>query len=201
MYARSAIVALFLSCPSPPLAASPQTYEFDPVHSQLVFFVEHLGFSHAIGRFNGWRGEFRFDPDDWSSASVDVRIPVETLDLGDADWNRKLLSDNWFDLKQHPQMRFVGAGLTRIDDSNAKLDGSLTLLGQTHPVSLSVHLNKIGTNRLTLKPTVGFTATATLSRAAFGMDESAGSVGDEVEIRIEVEGRRKDTRPRATGKR
>ena len=49
---------------APTLAAKPADYRFDQVHSQLVFFVSHLGFSHAIGRFSQWEGQFRFDPDD-----------------------------------------------------------------------------------------------------------------------------------------
>ena len=41
--------------------------------------------------------------------------------------------------------------------------------------------------------TVGFSATGTLSRSAFGIDDWSKLVGDEVTFRIEVEAERDDT--------
>ncbi len=186
---QACMLALVLSCGAP-LAAAPVSYEFDPVHSQLVFFVEHMGFSHAIGRMGRFQGELRFDDDDWSTGHVDVRIPVSSLELGDAAWTRALLDDDWFDATAHAQIRFVSTRFTQADEHTGTLTGQLTLLGQSRPVTLAVRLNKVGANSLTLRPSVGFTATTRLSRSDFGMDASKGSVGDEVEIRIEVEARR-----------
>ena len=57
-----------------PLAALPQptTYQLDPVHTRVLFAVSHAGFSHALGTVSGSTGTLRFDPDDWSSATVSV---------------------------------------------------------------------------------------------------------------------------------
>jgi len=197
---RQALAAA-LACFAVPLAAAPITYEFDPVHSQLVFFVEHMGFSNAIGRMGNFTGEVRFDADDWSSGSVDVRIPVSSLDLGDAAWTRTLLDKDWFDVTQYPQIRFVSERLLQIDQRSGTLSGQLSVLGTTRPVTLELRLNKVGTNSLTLRPSIGFTATTTLTRADFGMSGSKGSVGDQVSVRIEVEARRPSTSKPRGGKR
>ena len=58
---------------APAAFADPADYQFDPVHSQVVFYADHLGFSHSIGRFAAPTGAFRFDPEDWTSASVDAQ--------------------------------------------------------------------------------------------------------------------------------
>jgi len=183
------------------VTAKPANYRFDPVHSQLVFFIKHLEFSHAIGRFSAWTGQFRFDPEDWSSATVDVTIPVATLDLGDDGWNRKILGAQWLNAQKFADMRFISERVQPIDADDARVIGQLTLLGITRPVTLDVHLNDIGVHSLTFKPTVGFTATARLQRSAFGLTTSSGSVGDEIEIRIEVEGQRIDPAMRKPRKR
>ena len=59
---------------------APVDYRFDPVHSKLVFFADHMGFSTAIGRFARWQGEFTYDPDDASANHVDVSIDIGSLD-------------------------------------------------------------------------------------------------------------------------
>ena len=130
-----------------------------------------------------------------------MSIPVSTLDLGDANWNAKILGRAWLDVKQYPQMRFISERVEAIDADDARLYGQLSLLGQSRPVMLDVHLNKIGVHSLTFKPTVGLTASARLRRSDFGLTTSAGSVGDEIEIRIEVEGQRIDAPPRKLRKR
>ena len=64
-------------------AASAQTYVLDPVHTQVVFFADHLGFSHGIGRLRIQSGWFQFDAQDWTTARADVVIDMTSLDMGD----------------------------------------------------------------------------------------------------------------------
>lgn len=181
--------------------AAPVDYRFDPVHSHLQFAADHMGFSTSIGRFTRWQGEFRYDPDDASANRVDVTIDIGSLDLGDANWNQTMLGRKWFDVERYPQARFVGARFEPIDATRAWLHGDLTLKGVVRPVTLALRINRIGTHPYTLKATAGFSATATLSRSAFGLDALAGTLADAVEIRIEIEGQRARPLPRKTGKR
>lgn len=168
--------------------AAPREYRFDPVHSRLVFLVDHLGFSRSIGSFGAWQGSFRFDPEDWSSASVDVRIDIRSLEMGDETWNRTLLGRRWFDAEQYPEARFVASGLQALAPDRGELRGELTLRGQTRPLVLAVQVNRIGLHRYTLKATAGFSARTTLRRSDYGMTALQGEVGEEIELIIEVEG-------------
>src|SRR5262245_41956993 len=62
-------------------AAGIDDYTLDPVHTRIVFLVEHAGFSRAMGTISGSSGTLRFDRDDWRSAQLDVTVPIARLDL------------------------------------------------------------------------------------------------------------------------
>ncbi|MFN3700571.1 MAG: hypothetical protein ACK4VI_03505 [Alphaproteobacteria bacterium] len=39
-------------------AQAAEKYEFEKPHTQILFFVNHLGFSHSSGRFHDFDGHF-----------------------------------------------------------------------------------------------------------------------------------------------
>lgn len=169
-------------------AAGPDNYAIDPVHTRVVFLVSHAGFSHAMGAISGSTGTLRFDRDDWRTAQLDVTVPVTRLDLGDAKWNTAVLASNLLDGKHHPEARFVSRQVEGVDADHARVCGDLTLRGVTGPVCLDVAFNAL--KRHPLPPfhrTAGFSATATLSRKAFGITAWPGVIGDEVRLLIEAE--------------
>ena len=173
-----------------PLHAQAARYAIDPVHTRIGFQVSHAGFSSPIGTFSGARGWLEFDPADWSGARVDVRVPVATLELGDADWRRRILDDTFFDARKFPEARFVSTQVEPRGPDAALVTGDLTLHGVTRPVQLQVKFNKLARHPLTFRRTAGFSATATLSRKDFGMDKWSKLVGDEVRLVLEVEATR-----------
>lgn len=183
-------------------AAGADTYRLEPIHCQVLFFADHLGFSRQMGRFTGVSGSFRFDPDNPASASVEAEIDVGSLWLGDEAWQRKVLSDDFFDARQWPAMRYISRRVEPLDDGRLRVDGALTLRGVTRPVTLDVRVNRVGRNSFTLQHRAGFSATATIKRSEFGMRRLLAAVGDEVEIRLEIEGvrvRRGDEAERPAG--
>jgi polyisoprenoid-binding protein YceI len=173
-----------------PSAARAERYAIDPVHTRIGFQVSHAGFSSPIGTFSGATGTLEFDPADWSGAHVEVRVPIATLDLGDADWQRRILDGTFFDAKKFPEARFVSTQAVARGQDEADVVGELTLHGVTRPVRLHVKFNKLARHPLTFRRTAGFSATATLSRKDFGMDKWAKLVGDEVRLVLEVEATR-----------
>lgn len=171
----------------PAVAAKAERYELDPVHTRVAFQVSHAGFSNAIGSFSGSTGTLDFDERDWTSAHLDVRIPITTLELGDVKWQEKVLDRTFFDAGQFPEARFVSTRVEPTGEHSAQVSGELTLHGVTRPAVLMVTLNALKRHPLTLKKTAGFSATATLSRKEFGIDAWKSVVGDEVRLIIEVE--------------
>lgn len=170
--------------------AALESYRLDPVHTRVAFQVSHAGFSRPIASFSQVQGELAFDEADWSTATLEARIPIATLELGDADWRERILDRTFFDAETFPEARFVSTRVEPMDATHARVTGELTLHGVTRPVTLAVTLNALKRHPLTFKRTAGFSATGTLKRSDFGMDAWKSVVGDEVTLIIEVEAQR-----------
>lgn len=179
---------LLLCGPCLPAAAEAQRYELDPVHTRVMFAVSHAGFSNAIGTVSGSTGELWFDPEDWSSARLQASVPIDRIDLGDAEWNRAALARNLLDAQAHPVATFVSTRIEPVDEHHAAVFGTLTLHGVAQEVKLDVTLNAAKRHPLPpFRRTVGFSATTTISRKAFGIDAWPSVIGDEVTLLIEAE--------------
>lgn len=182
------LLPLLAAATSPARAAGAEAYALDPVHTRVLLAVDHAGFSSALGTLSGSTGSLLFDPDDWSSARLDVRVPMARLDFGDARWNEAVLARRLLDAERYPEARFVASAAPPAESGRPQLCGDLTLHGVTRPLCMEVTVN--GVERHPLPPfrrTAGFSATATLSRADFGIDAWQSVIGDRVELRIEAE--------------
>ncbi|HET6546703.1 MAG TPA: YceI family protein [Rhodanobacteraceae bacterium] len=183
---------LFLSAVSAALPAAalaaPQTWRFDPVHTQVWFSAAHEQFSHPWGRVRIADGWFRFDADDWSTARVDVVFDLSTLDLGDADWSDSVKSSRFLDVGQWPRAHYVGSNVERTGERSGVIHGDLKLHGATVPVDVAFTLNGIGYDAYAFRQKAGFSATATLHRSQFGITRYPKVVGEDIDLHIEVEG-------------
>ena len=176
---------------APAASAQAAQYAIDPVHTRVVFALSHAGFSQAVGTVSGSTGTLVFDPDDWSSARLQVQVPIARLELGDEKWNRAALAGNLLDAKAHPLATFTSTRIEPINAQHATVVGTLSLHGVSQEVQLAVTFNAL--KRYPLPPfrrTAGFSATATISRKAFGIDAWPSVIGDRVELRIEAEATR-----------
>lgn len=168
--------------------AATASYRLDPVHTRVLFAIEHAGFSSALGTVSGSEGTLQFDPEDWASARLTVDVPIARLDLGDAKWNEATLAKNLLDGKRFPTARFVSERVEPVDAQHARVIGPLTVRGVTREVVLEVTLNAVKRHPLPpFRRTAGFSATTTLSRSAFGITAWPSMIGDTVTLRIEAE--------------
>lgn len=181
-------ILLMTVAPSTSHAGELKRYRFDPIHSQIVFFVGHLGFSQAIGRVRLGPGHFSFDDGDWSRSTVDVAVDLDSLDMGDAKWTDAAKAGQLLDVARYPQARFTSRSVERGKGSNGVIHGNLSLHGKTMPIDLAITFNKAGRDPYAFTDKVGFSARVTLQRGAFGIERYQGVVGEDVELRIEVEG-------------
>lgn len=165
-------------------------YLLDPVHTQIIFFADHLGFSKSQGKFVDFNGHFSFNPEEPGAASAEVVINTSSIEMNDADWNAHMKDEDFFDVEKFPTMTFISTKVEVLSSNHAKVHGELTMIGQIHPVVLDVVHNKSGTHPFSKKYTAGFSATTTVTRSEFGMNYGVPALGDEIEVRIEVEGQK-----------
>jgi polyisoprenoid-binding protein YceI len=173
-------------------SAQIEKYLFDKPHTQIIFFVDHLGFAKSSGKFLDYTGEIQWDKGEPEKSSVNATIQVNSLDMGDKTWNEHLLADKFFDAAKFPTMTFKSTSIQKTGEKTANITGDLTLHGVTKPVVLATTFNNAGKHPMMDRMEAGFSATAHLKRSDFGMSQYVPMVGDDIDIRIEVEAYKED---------
>lgn len=161
-------------------------YTIDSRHTWPVFEVNHLGFSTQRGRFNKSSGKVTLDSAA-KKGSVELVIETASIDMGLDKWDEHMKSDEFFNVKFFPTMRFVSDRLVFDGDKVVAAEGSFTLLGVTKPLTLTVSNFRCAPHPMVKKPACGADITATLKRSEFGMTKFLPAVSDEVRISAPVE--------------
>ena len=182
------VLCLALLAPTARAHAAGATYRFDPVHSQITFFVDHDGYSDASGRLHIVRGWFRFDPADWGTAKVVADIDLAGVDMGDKDWNRVVAGSNFLDAKAQPYAHFVSGEVEKTGTDTGILFGQLTLRGHTVGIAFPFRFNRRAFTIYGLHTVAGFTGIATLDRKLWGMRAFDSVIGVRVKVLLEIEG-------------
>lgn len=181
------------AAPAPAAALPPgaEAHALDPVHTRVMVAVDHAGFSRALGTVSGTTGTLWLVPGSWEGAAVVAEVPLARLDFGDGDWNRAVAAAGLLDSGRHPVATFRSTRVEPVDATRARIHGTLELRGTRREVILDAVRNHEGRHPMPpFRRTVGFSATATLSRADFGSTAWASMIGDAVEVRIELEAAR-----------
>lgn len=185
---RFAVITGLCLLGSNAIAAEPIHYNLDPVHTRVMFTIDHAGFSKAIGTVSGSTGSLIFDQEHWHDAILRAKVPLARIDLGDSGWNKAALAGNLLDVDQYPTAEFVTTRVEPVAPDRASVHGILTLHGVMREIVLDVKLNSVKRHPLPpFRRTVGFSATTVLSRKDFGIDAWPSVIGDTVELRIEAE--------------
>lgn len=162
---------------------SAATYKVDGHHTQVVWSVDHMGFSILYGMFGEMIGSLTLDPANPATAKVSIDIPMTGMTTTSPAFTKHLQSKDFFEVEKFPAGKFVSTAVV-VDGQNAKITGDLTLKGVTKPVTLDAKLTGAGTNPMSKAATVGFSATTTIKRSDFGLGYAAPAVGDEVKLKI-----------------
>lgn len=180
------------------VAASPAqalSFEIDDAHTDVVFSLDHLGYSKVFGSFADVGGRFTFDPDDPEAASVNLTIQAASVDTNHKKRDEHLRSPDFLNTREFPTITFESTDVETTGKNTAKVTGDLTLHGQTHPVTLAVTFNKMAPHPMPQYDdmlTAGFSARGTIARSRWGVGKFAPDVGDEMKLYIEVEGHATD---------
>jgi polyisoprenoid-binding protein YceI len=188
---RRLAFALMIAVFACPTARAAETFKIDKDHTNIVFLVDHLGYSKMVGRFTDFEGQFTFDESSLEANKVTVTIKAESVDTNHKARDDHLRSVDFFNAKEFPTMTFVSTRVERTGEKTGKLHGNVTLLGVTKQVVLDVTFNKRAEHplpRYNKVMTAGFSARGSIKRSDFGMKFALGGVGDEIQLIIEVEG-------------
>lgn len=188
--AAGAAAALFLSMGSSAVLAEPQSFKIDDNHFAVTFEVDHLGYASVIGMFLEGKGQFEYDAEAKDVPSGKVVIQSASVFSNHEKRDEHLRKDDFLHSDRYPEITFEVTGFETTGDNTGKLTGDLTMLGQTHPVTLDVTLNKAAEYPISHEEyTLGLSASTTIQRSDWGMTYALDPlmVGDDVHLRFEFE--------------
>lgn len=116
-------------------------WKIDPAHTSVEFVGRHLMVTKVRGSFSEVSGTVTVADDPLDSA-VSVTIATGSVSTGSQDRDGHLVSPDFFDVENYPEMGFVSTGV-RASGDGWILDGDLTIKGVTRPVSLDFEFTGI----------------------------------------------------------
>jgi len=182
------LIVLIALCAAGAAYAEPVTYRIDPAHTQVSFSINRFGFNNVLGRFDGAQGTIVLDEAAPENSSVQAVIQTGGVTLGDPTRDQHVREAHWLNTAEFPTITFTSTSVRLLGEHRAEVTGQLSLLGQTHPMTLDVQLNRIGALPNNQLQGAGFSATGRLSRSAWGSRTAPNLIGDDVIITIEALG-------------
>ena len=167
-------------------AARADSFKIDPVHSAILFKINHFGVGNVYGRFDSFSGDLTFDKNDPSKDVVNVEIKTDSVDTNAADRDKHIKSPDFFNAAQYPNASFKSKEFKKLDDKNYEVDGDFTLRGVTKPVMLKIAILGTGPGPKG-EIRIGAEGSTTLKRSDFDVKTFLPAVGDEVGLILAVE--------------
>lgn len=167
--------------------AKPVDYTIDPTHTATVFTWNHFGFSTPSANFSDIQGVISVDNAKPANSSVNVTIPLSSLNTNVKALDEHLKNADFFNAEKYPTITFKSTKVQAVGKNKYKITGNLTVKDVTKPVVLDAVLNKQGVHPMTKAQSIGFNATTSFDRSAFGVGAYVPNVGDKITVNITTE--------------
>ena len=173
--------------------ARAETWQIDPVHTNIGFTAQHMMVSNVHGEFDKFNGSISANGKDPSSVKIEATIDASSINTRSQMRDNDLKSPNFLDVDKYPTITFKSTKIEPAGDVKWKVTGDLTLHGVTKPVVLEV----VGPTPEVKDPfgntRRGASATTKINRQDFGitynktLDSGGLVVSNEITISIDVE--------------
>jgi polyisoprenoid-binding protein YceI len=167
-------------------AGTIEQYKVDPVHSSVVFRVNHAGLASFYGRFNSIDGTFAYHESDASQIAFDIAIQAQSVDSNNANRDNHLRSADFFNAAEFPTITFKSTGVRKAGDAAFDVTGDLTMRGVTK--SITARLDLVGRKEMRGQKKAGFDGEFTINRHDFNVSYGKGALGDDVKVMFGLEG-------------
>jgi len=170
-----------------PASAAPQHYVVEPMHTFVTFEVLHFGTSTVRARFDRKDGHIVLDRE---ARAGEAKITIDTgsVSSGVPDFDKHLKSKDFFDVANSPEANFAGSRFSFDRNRVTGVDGTLTLLGKTQPVSLKALRFNCYDNPILKAEVCGGDFETTIRRSQWGMNWGIDmGIPDEVRLTIQIE--------------
>ena len=159
------------------------SYAIDPDHASVIARVSHLRYSWSIFRFDRVSGSLKWDPANVAGASLSAKVETASIASNVKDFGQQLAGDDFLKSAKFPDAVFVSSAFRQMSTRHGKVDGQLTLMGKSRPVTFDVELVGAGKG-FADRPRIGINARTSIHPTDFGL---APLFGDAIEIVVDVE--------------
>ncbi len=177
--ARIACAALILALPTPALAAA--NWRIDPSRTHIAFEIDAIGYPQTHGQFRQFTGRISVDLAHPDKSSVSFHVQSQSVDVGSPSFDDYLRSGAFLDSSRFPSIDFVSTSVAKLDDHTVRVNGELTLLGVTRPLSVDVAVQREGADGA---QKLDFLAKTNIDRLEFGMNSGFPLVSRDVQLVI-----------------
>ena len=167
--------------------ATAGTYALDPEHTAVIARVSHLGYSYSVFRFDRAGATLQWDPANPAVCTLDATVDAASIASPVKGFAEHLAGDDFLKADKFPQASFKSIAFRQTGPHSARIDGDLTLMGKTRPVTFDVALVGAGKG-FAGQPRIGATARADIKPVDFGLPPL---FGETIEIVIDGEFERK----------
>jgi polyisoprenoid-binding protein YceI len=162
-------------------------YKIDPVHSGIIFHVNHFGIGTVYGRFDSISGDLVFDQDDPAKTSLSLEIKTDSIDTNAAARDKDLKGPDFLNTAQFGTATFKTTSVKKVDDKTFEVTGDFTLRGVTKPVTATV--KEVGAGKGPKgEQRIGFETSFQLKRSDFDIKYGLPAIGDDVFVTVACEG-------------
>lgn len=167
------------------------TYELDPNHTAVRFSVDHFGTSTNAGGFYNLSGMLEYAPKA-QKGFVGLTIPMGSLSTGIKAFDNHLKSADFFNVKEYPTAYFKSTDWQFDGDKVKAVKGNLTLVGQTHPVTLTATKFNCYNSPILKAEVCGGDFETIIDRTQWGINTfTDGGVMKNIKLTVQVEGSKK----------
>ena len=163
--------------------ATAGTYAIDGDHTAVLARVSHIGYSYSVFRFDRVAGTLVWDPANVARSTLSIQVKIESITSNVKDFASQLAGDKFLNAPRFPEATFVSTAFRQTDATSGKVDGQMTLMGKTAPVTFDVTLVGAGQG-FGGNPRIGVNARTWIKPQDFGMP---AMFAEPIEIVVDAE--------------
>lgn len=117
-------------------------WSLDRERTSVEFSVKSFwGLGTVRGRFDRCRGSYETGPD---GTKIELTVDADSIDTGNGRRDAHLKSAAFFDVADHPQVRFISTHVRDTDDGELYGMGVLDAAGASEPIAFAAKIREVG---------------------------------------------------------
>ncbi len=168
-------------------SAVAQTWRIDQSQTRIFADVLYLGEATLGVEFKRFNSAIRFDEYDLDQTRAEIAVAASSVHTGYPWIDALVRSKDFLDARQHPGIRFRLTRLEKTSQSTADIDGNVTLLGVTRPISFKADVFRYGYRADAPKvKEAGFNLRGEIDRRDFGNATGYPQIAAKLPLRIRL---------------